>query len=166
MSSKISRPEPDPFDAGEFAVWRGLMRLHETIVRELDRRLTEAHDMPLGQYGVLITLVGAPDSRLRMGELAARQLVSPSGMTRAVAKLERGGLVAREVDPRDARSFYTVLTDEGLRRLREAQVTHHAVVRELYLGRLARSDRSALAKLIEKAMPGVVSADVWPPGDG
>jgi len=127
------------------------MRLHETIVRELDRRLTEAHDMPLGQYGVLITLVGAPDSRLRMGELAARQLVSPSG---------------REVDPQDARSFYTVLTDHGLTRLREAQVTHHAVVRELYLGRLTRADRSALAKLIEKAMPGVVSADVWPPGDG
>jgi DNA-binding MarR family transcriptional regulator len=163
LSSKIPLPEPDPFDAGEFAAWRGLLRLHETVMRELDRRLTEDHDLPLARYGVLITLVGTPDHRLRMGELADRRLLTPSGITRVVTKLEREGLVARDVDPQDGRSFYTRLTKKGLARLRQAQATHHAVVRERYLARLTDPERLTLAQLYEKALPGVISSPVWPP---
>lgn len=162
MSTKSSPPEPDPFDEHELAAWRGLLRLHATITRELDRRLSEQHDLPLADYGVLVTLVGAPDQRLRMGELATRRLVTPSGITRTVTKLERGGLVTREVDPVDGRSFYTRLTRKGLRRLREAQRTHHASVRNLYLARLSEAERAKLADLFEKALPGVATADVWP----
>jgi DNA-binding MarR family transcriptional regulator len=149
----------------EFAAWRGMLRLHATVTRELERRLLDERDMSLGQYGILITLVGAPDRRLRMSELAERRLTHPSGVTRIVDQLEREGLVAREVDPDDGRSFHAVLTRRGLERLREAQLTHHAVARELYLGRLSQRDAKQLAELFEKALPGVVSAEVWPPGD-
>ncbi len=147
----------------EFAAWRGMLRLHAAVTRELERRLLAEHDMSLGHYGVLITLVGAPERRLRMSELAERRLTHPSGVTRMVDQLERDGLVVREVDPADGRSFHAVLTQLGLECLRAAQVTHHAVARELYLGRLSRRDAGQLAELFEKALPGVVSADVWPP---
>jgi DNA-binding MarR family transcriptional regulator len=163
MSNNSSLPEPDPFDEDEFAAWRGLLRLHATITRELDRRLSATHHLPLGDYGVLITLVGAPDRKLRMGDLAARRLVTPSGITRIVSKLERQGLVARETDPADGRSFYTRLTPKGLKRLRQAQRTHHAIVREHYLSRLTHAERAQLGELFEKALPGVVSSEVWPP---
>jgi DNA-binding MarR family transcriptional regulator len=149
----------------EFAAWRGMLRLHATVTRELERRLLDERDMSLGQYGILITLVGAPDRRLRMSELAERRLTHPSGVTRIVDQLERQGLVAREVDPSDGRSFHAVLTRRGLERLREAQLTHHAVARELYLGRLSQRDAKQLAELFEKALPGVVSAEVWPTAD-
>jgi hypothetical protein len=43
-----------------------------------------------------------------------------------------------------------------------AQVVHHATVRELYLGRLTQNDLDRLARLLEKALPGVVSASAWP----
>jgi hypothetical protein len=36
-------------------------------------------------------------------------------------------------------------------------------VRELYLGRLTKGDLERLARLYEKALPGVVSAEAWPP---
>jgi DNA-binding MarR family transcriptional regulator len=162
MSNKSALPEPDAFDPAEFAAWRGLLRLHETIMRELDHRLSH-HNLPVAHYGVLITLVTAPDQRLRMGDLAARRLLTPSGITRVVTKLEQAGLVAREVDPEDGRSFYTRLTTHGLKRLRQAQTTHHQVVRECYLGRLTKTEQRTLGRLYEKAMPGVVTADIWPP---
>jgi DNA-binding MarR family transcriptional regulator len=160
-------PEPDPMSAAEFDAWRGMLRLHATVTRELERRLLSESDMSLAVYGVLITLVGAPDRRLRMSELAERRLTHPSGVTRVVDQLEKQGLVAREVDPADGRSFYAALTPLGLKRLREAQRTHHAVARELYLGRLSERDAAQLARLFEKALPGVVSEAVWPvPGGG
>lgn len=162
-SNSADLPEPDPMTAEEFAAWRGMLRLHAAVTRELERRLLSEQDMSLGHYGVLITLVGAPGRRLRMSELAERRLTHPSGVTRMVDQLERDELVVREVDPADGRSFHAVLTQLGLERLRAAQVTHHAVARELYLGRLSRRDARQLAELFEKALPGVVSADVWPP---
>src|SRR5437763_15249195 len=36
-------PEPDPFTSEEFGAWRGLLRVHATILRELDRRLLADH---------------------------------------------------------------------------------------------------------------------------
>jgi DNA-binding MarR family transcriptional regulator len=156
-------PEPDPFTDGELQAWRGLLRLRQTAMREVDRRLQENGDVSLADYGILITLVGAPRLRLRMSELGARQVLTPSGITRVVTRLEERGLVRREPDPEDGRASLAALTRAGLEALRRAQVIHHAAVRELVVGRLTPVELARLAQLFEKAMPGVVSAPVWPP---
>jgi DNA-binding MarR family transcriptional regulator len=162
MSSPADHPEPDPFSAAEFGAWRGLLRLHAAVTSELQGRLADEHGISLAEYGVLITLVSEPDG-LRMTDLAARRLITPSGISRVVDKLERRGLVARHEDPSDRRGFLSVLTENGLRKLRNAQVTHHARVRELYLEGLTEREQKTLGRLLEKAMPGVVSSAVWPP---
>jgi DNA-binding MarR family transcriptional regulator len=156
-------PEPDAFTPEEFQAWRGLIRLRETAMREIDRRLRERGDLSLADYGVLISLVTAPGLRLRMSDLGARRMLTPSGITRVVMRLEGRGLIRREADPADGRASLAALTRPGLEALRRAQVVHHATVRELYLERLTPKDLSRLAQLFEKAMPGVVSAPVWPP---
>jgi DNA-binding MarR family transcriptional regulator len=156
-------PEPDPFSAEEFDAWRGLIRLRETVMREIDRRLRQSGSVTLADYGVLITLVTEPGLRLRMSELGARRMLTPSGMTRVVIRLEQQGLVRREADPTDGRAAFAVLTREGLAALRQAQVVHHSTVRELLVGRLSRNELAQLASLFEKAMPGVVSDGRWPP---
>jgi DNA-binding MarR family transcriptional regulator len=154
-------PEPDPFNPEEFGAWRGLLRLRETVARELDRRLGESVGLSIDDYGILITLVTQPDLRLRMSQLGARRLLTPSGITRAVMRLEQRGLIAREQDPTDGRAFFAVLTRAGLEALRSAQRVHHATVRELYTGRLNRQELGELVELFEKAVPGVVSAQEW-----
>ena len=65
MSKSNETPEPDPFTDAEFDAWRGLIRLRESVMREIDRRLREADEIGLDDYGVLITLVGQPERRLR-----------------------------------------------------------------------------------------------------
>jgi len=100
-----------------------------------------------------------------MSDLGARRMLTPSGITRVVNRLEEQGLVRRDPDPSDGRASLAVLTRDGLAALRRAQVVHHAAVRELYLDRLDGADLNRLADLFEKALPGVVSATTWPPAE-
>lgn len=165
MQAANKLTEPDAFTREEFLAWRGFLRVHAHVTGELDRRMTEAHGVSLADYGVLITLVSAPGMQLRMGELGARRLVSPSKISRVIDELERGGLVKRTRDPEDGRSFLATLTRRGLRRLREAQVTHHAVVRERFLEGLSERQVNELARIWDTAVPGVVGAEVWPPAE-
>lgn len=96
-----------------------------------------------------------------MNDLASRQLVSPSGITRLVQRLEEAGLMRRESDPEDARASFATLTDHGVARLRQAQVTHNAVVRDRLLSRLEAQDLAVLSQVFEGALPGVVTAAIW-----
>jgi DNA-binding MarR family transcriptional regulator len=156
-------PEPKAFGPEEFRAWRGLIRLREAVMREIDHRLQHDGLISLADYGVLITLVTAPGQRLRMSDLGAQRMLTPSGITRVVVRLEAQGLVLREPDPADGRAALAALTRPGLEALRRAQVVHHATVRELYVGRLTKHELDRLAALFEKAFPGVVSASNWPP---
>ena len=148
--SKGEPPEPDPFDHDEFRAWRGSLRTHRRISDELNRRLEREHGLPLLHYGVLITLITEPDRRLRMTDLADRVLTSPSGMTRAIATLADQGMVDREQSTGDRRSFVVHLTPLGVRRLREAQRTHHACVRELLFAGLSPADVKRLAAIYDR----------------
>jgi DNA-binding MarR family transcriptional regulator len=165
LQSANKLPEPDPFTREEFLAWRAFLRVHAHVTGELDRRMLEEHGVSLAQYGILITLVSAPGMALRMGELGARRLVSPSKISRVIDELERHGLVKRTRDPEDGRSFLATLTGRGVRKLREAQVTHHAVVRERFLEGLSKQQVDELARIWNSAVPGVVGADVWPPAE-
>jgi|tagenome__1003787_1003787.scaffolds.fasta_scaffold20373678_2 DNA-binding MarR family transcriptional regulator len=149
-SGRPEPPEPNPFSDDEFRVWRGFLQTHRTITDELNRRLAQQHDLTLLHYGVLITLITVPERRMRMSDIAERVLTSPSGMTRAVSRLEAEGLVEREQDDGDRRSVLVTLSPRGVRRLRDAQVTHHACVRELLFDRVGSRDLRALAALLDR----------------
>jgi DNA-binding MarR family transcriptional regulator len=155
-------PEPNPFTPSEFGAWRGMLRAHATVFRELERALLADHGFGVDAYGVLITLISAPAGSLTIGDLGERRNLSPSGVSRSVDRLAKLGLVERSANPADGRSLLVGLTPQGLTRLRAAQVTHHAVVRELLLERLGERDLKRLGELWEKAIPGSVSSPVWP----
>jgi DNA-binding MarR family transcriptional regulator len=158
----VGPPEPNPFTPAEFGAWRGMLRVHTTVMRELDQRLLSAHGLSIDSYGVLVTMVGEPGSQVTIGELGERRNLTPSGISRAVDKLAKAGLVERTTNPADERSRLVGLTAHGLQRLREAQVTHHATVRELLLSNLGAQDIKTLGEIWEKAIPGTVSSPIWP----
>jgi len=156
-------PEPDPLSRPEFLAWRAFLRAHATVTAELDVRLRAEHALTLDQYGILITLVGVPEMKLRMGELGRRRLISASKITRAVDELERLGYARRSADPDDRRSHFAALTAKGVRKLCAAQVTHHEIARRCLLAPLSDRQLQQMARILETALPGVVSSEVWPP---
>jgi DNA-binding MarR family transcriptional regulator len=151
------RPPMDPSD-WRLQVWRGFLHAHATVIRELERELSSAQGMSLAWYDVLLQLAEAPERRLRMAQLADRVLLSRSGLTRLVDRLEAEGLVRREPSPRDARGTYTVLTVAGIDRLRRAVPTHLGGVREHWIGLFSDDELRALGELFarfDEPAPGV-----------
>lgn len=138
----------------ELGAWRGLLRVHATLVRELDAELDAAHELPLSSYDVLIYLQRAPGKRLRMAELADSVLLSRSGVTRLVDRLEREGLIVRDTCVSDGRGLYAVLTDEGEELLARARPTHLAGVRERFLRHFSEAELKQLATFWERVDPG------------
>ena len=131
------------------------MRAHGTLVRRLDDDLRTTHGLTLSSYEVLLFLAWSPDRRMRMGDLAGRVLITLSGVTRLIGRLEREGLVRRERTPEDGRGSYAVLTEAGLLRLREAHPTHLAGVRRLFLGHFNDEELKTLAGFWDRVSPRV-----------
>jgi DNA-binding MarR family transcriptional regulator len=117
----------------ELGAWRGMLHVHTALVRALDAELEATHGLPLTSYEVLLFLATAPGRRLRMAELADRVLLSRSGMTRMVDRLEREGYIQRDTCCDDKRGSFAVLTDAGAELLAQARPTHLAGVRERFL---------------------------------
>ncbi len=143
----------------ELGAWRGMLRVHTALVKALDAELAAAHDLPLSSYEVLITLESAPNRKRRMAELADSVLLSRSGMTRLVDRLEREGLLARDTCTDDGRGCFAVLTDKGAEVLATARPTHLDGVRERFLRHLSEDEMRILAVMWERVLPGSVASD-------
>lgn len=139
--------EHDYLTDAEFRAWHGCLQFTNTVLRVLDETLSAAHGISVKEFDVLITLFNAPDGRLRMTELAERVVLTPSGVTHLVTRLERAGLVQRIVDEHDRRSFFAALTRAGERRLRDARPAHNDVVRAHLTNRLTARELETLGDL-------------------
>jgi DNA-binding MarR family transcriptional regulator len=131
-------------------VWRTFLRAHAATMRELERELLTEVGMPIGWYDVLLQLAEAPERRLRMADLADRVLLSRSGLTRLIDRLQAEGLVRREPSPDDARGTYTVLTHEGMAQLRAAAPVHLAGIREHWLRHFSDDELRQLGALLDR----------------
>lgn len=127
--------------------WFGFLRVHATTVRELDEELERIHGLPLSSYDVLVQLARGPSEGRQMRELAEAVVLTRSGLTRLVERLEREGLVERCRAEEDARRVYARITARGRERLKEASATHVAGIRRLFLDRLSREQLKMLARV-------------------
>ena len=84
---------------------------------------SSVHGISVNEFLRLLHLQRSPKQRLARVELAKRMHVSASTVTRMAAPMEKIGLLSRDVDERDARIVFVVLTDTGAERLADALVT-------------------------------------------
>ncbi|SDJ34742.1 DNA-binding transcriptional regulator, MarR family [Frankineae bacterium MT45] len=139
-------------------VWRSFLTAHARVNDLLANDLATQAQLPLPWYDVLVQLAEAPERRLRMAQLADNVLLSRSGLSRLVDRLAKEGLVSREPYPGDARGTYTVLTREGLARLRAATPVHLAGVEALWLSRFSDDELRSLGAMLDRVVQ-AASAD-------
>jgi DNA-binding MarR family transcriptional regulator len=130
-------------------VWDSFLRAHATLMRHLEVDLAQATGLALADFDVLAQLARA-GGELRMTDLAARALVSRSGMTRRVASLVEDGLVRRVDADADARSVVVALTNAGVARLTETAPVHLRRISELFVARLDDQELAALKNALDK----------------
>jgi DNA-binding MarR family transcriptional regulator len=119
------------------------------LARDVDHPLS-AHGISLADLAILRELRLEPTRKLRRSELAQRLGVTPSGIARQVAPLERIGLVARESHDRDARLALVVLTDTGTHIVDDALLTAEAAADRALAARWSDSERERLSKLLSR----------------
>ena len=100
------------------AAWRAFLNAHALATKRISHDLADAGLPDLTWYDVLWTLYRAEGRRLRIRELADAVVLSSTGMTRFVDRLEAAGLVRREAVPGDRRGAYAVITKDGIDLLR------------------------------------------------
>ena len=132
-------------DATQRDAWYGFLRTHADIVRRLDADLQARAGLAFGDYDVLVTLANGPAEGLRMGHLAEAVVLSPSGVTRVVDRLERAGLVARAAENR--RIVRATLTAAGREALVRAEPVHLEGIHVRFLDRLGDGDAAVLAAI-------------------
>jgi DNA-binding MarR family transcriptional regulator len=147
-----------PLDPRELGAWRGLLRVHASLSKALDAQLEAAHGLPLTSYEVLKYLADAEGQKMRMCDLASSVILSRSGLTRMVDRLERDGLLVRESCASDARGAFAKLTPAGHEKLAAARATHLAGVRSLFLDHLTDEELDVLSGVWDRVLPGARAA--------
>src|SRR4051794_32898135 len=140
------RPELDPAPIG-------VIGRISRLARELEARLEPvyaAHGLEPGWHDVLATMRrnGEP-YRMRPTDLTAQLMLTSSGTTKRLDKLEQAGLVAREPDPSDRRGTLIALTGAGRERIDAVTAAHLANEASL-LEALSPAEREQLAGLLRK----------------
>ena len=100
-----------------------LIQASEELKAKLAGEFSAIHGVSVNEFFLLLNLKLAPSNRLARVELAKRMHVSASTVTRMTAPMEKIGLVGRQVDERDARLSFVVLTEAGKTRLADAEAT-------------------------------------------
>jgi DNA-binding MarR family transcriptional regulator len=134
------------------AVWRGLLTVHANLTEAIDRRLQEAGAVPLRWYDALLCLHEAPGRRLRLSDLAKAALLSRSGLTRLVDRLEDAGLLARANVPEDGRGAVAVLTPAGHEALRKAWAVYGPAIQEDFAGHLSATEVATLRSVFDRVL--------------
>jgi DNA-binding MarR family transcriptional regulator len=132
--------------------WLELHQVSGLLNGELSRRLEKDAGMSKAEHDVLWYLANVPDRRLTMSDLADRLLLSRSGTTRLVDRLEQRGWIRRETPPANRRSTYAVLTPEGTKAVRRSIRVVWSVRPDLFDERLSETDVADLRRVLGKLL--------------
>jgi DNA-binding MarR family transcriptional regulator len=138
----------------EMRAWRAFIETIGDLMSALERDLAD-HDLTLGDYQVLVHLSEAADRSMRMCDLAERLQLSPSGLTRRLDGLVKGGLVERRTADHDRRVMLARLTPRGLATLERVAPHHVASVRRRVFDHLDDGQVAALESIFTAIATGM-----------
>lgn len=145
---KAHRPET------HLAAWRKFYGSFWRVYAAIETDLTVAGLPSLSWYDALYELYLAPDRRLRMNELARHALLSRSGLTRLVDKLEKEKLLERHACAEDGRVQHVHLTDKGVDVLRKIWPVYRAGIAKYFAVHLNETEAKQLEAVFSRVVDG------------
>ena len=127
--------------------WRKYYTSFWRVFAAIESDLESAGLPSLSWYDALYELYMAPDRHLRMSELARSALLSRSGLTRLVDKLEKAGLIRRKACPTDGRVQHAELTDKGVEVLRKIWPVYRAGITKYFAAHVTEAEARQVTEL-------------------
>jgi len=132
------------------SAWVNLIYSYGRIAREANQQMRQAQSVGLEAYDLLLILEDAEGQSMDMTSLGERLLVSLSGISRLVARLEEKGLVSVARSPSNHRTKLVTLTPQGLQERERAWKTYASVIQREIAGRLTSEEAELLSLLLAK----------------
>jgi DNA-binding MarR family transcriptional regulator len=129
----------------EKGAWGGLLGLHGRMMRAIEADLQSRCHISHVEFEILLRLSWAENRRLRIQDIAAQSVLTRSGISRLIERLEGAGLLRREQAAEDKRGAYAILTDAGMGRFHEALGGHIALVRREFLQNYSDDELALIA---------------------
>ncbi|GAB2839052.1 MarR family transcriptional regulator [Actinocorallia aurea] len=129
--SEVVEPVAEPV-AEPVSEWRDMARRVSNATCRLDKVLHEGYGLGMSEFEILDRLAESAGTCLKMQELGEAVHLTQSALSRAVARLEKEGLVERSMCSEDRRAISVQLTDSGRARWADARPAHRSVVEEFF----------------------------------
>ncbi len=130
--------------------WRAIMEMYGAVVPLLDEELRDEAGMDLKTYDALLHTYEAGKVGIRMADLAEKVVLTRSGLTTLVDRLEERDLLQRVPDPEDRRATRITLTAQGLKSFRSAAPVHIASIGKHFAGLLNDDEAKVIAGALER----------------
>jgi DNA-binding MarR family transcriptional regulator len=127
----------------------GLLRAHARLKDQMELDVRRISGLTVARYDVLMQLDLA-GGRLRLSELAQALVLSPSGLSKLLDRMQASGLVERQPDPGDARSTFAVITRHGRDVVRKTRERHHAFLQRVFGDVLDDRDLADLTRIMSR----------------
>ncbi|HEY8547083.1 MAG TPA: MarR family transcriptional regulator [Acidimicrobiales bacterium] len=155
--------ETDQLDDQRLTLTGLLIESATGLKQIIHRRLVDECGLSMQSFVLLLRLARSPDRRLRMSDLADQTSLTPSGLTRAIDRLDEAGYVRRDACTDDRRGMYAALTEAGLAQVRAAVGPHLRHLDEEFVGLLTEEEQHQLATLLRKVRDHVNPGAARPP---
>ena len=154
--SDESNPPPSPTIV---TAWIQLMRTQQLLLEAIERDLKAAGLPPLGWYDVLLELCRSDDGRLRPYEIEKCTLLAQHNLSRLLDRMEKDGLLRREVFQGDGRGRWVLITPEGRAMQSRIWTVYAAALQRHVATRLDDRQAEALTALLAALAPSVTAPE-------
>lgn len=151
VSSSVSRL--DDVIGDETSRWMpaflALLRTNARLSDQLESDVRRISGLSVARYDVLMHLDMA-GGRLGLSDLAQVMVLSPSGLSKLLDRMQEAGLVERQPDPDDARATYAAITRHGRAVVRKTRQHHHAFLQHIFGDVLDDRDLADLTRIMTR----------------
>lgn len=150
VNMKTGHTMEHPFTPEERAAWNGFLEIYALMWRTIEKDLQQRGHISHVEFEIILRLWRAEHQRMRIQDIVAQSILSQSGVSRAIARLVKEGLVRREGAENDRRGTYAVLTVAGVARFDAVAQPHINVVRENFLNHCSTEELRIMAMCWER----------------
>lgn len=140
----LSSMKEKKIEDSDIEIWRNFLVYQSEIVYEIDSALKKADCISLAWYDILIVLERSKSKSLPMSELIQETVLTKSGVSKLLDRIQAKGLVTSKKSKEDARSLVIHITDEGSLEVRKTWKIYKEMIDQFFLAPLTNSEKNIL----------------------
>lgn len=138
----------------DFEIWRNFLVFHKEVITKIENDLKKENCISLAWYDVLIVLERAEGKSLPLKELLSETVLTKSGVSKIMDRIEEAGMIKRKKSKHDARSLFIEITNDGSSEVRRAWQIYKLGILKYFLNRLSTEQKGVMKSCLVQLRAG------------